>query len=648
MLYYGKFQQTDLLAGNFMLEKILQNCALYLPYPVLGLVLSLFFTKLLIFFLPRFGFVDIPRGRHQHEGIVPRGGGIAIWLSFFITMLMFSFFLKGFRVDFYQDFWNFFCKFLPPAGIILAVGLLDDRFELSSWLKLIAQVAIGVLIYFEGAGISLFFGYPLPAFLSIIFTVFWCVIIINAFNLIDGLDGVAAGLAAISSLLLAVWSMLAGNTGSMGIILLVFCGCTLGFLRYNFAPAKIFMGDTGSMFLGLFFAYVSMQYSTKSVAMTSLLIPLAAVGVPIFDVILAVWRRFFRRYIKKEQDSSIMRGDHDHLHHRILRETGTTRKAACIMYSLSLLLSLFAFACFFMGSRIPALFFVLFLIALFVMIRYSSIEVFDTLTSVVQGVRYPHRNFIFTALHPLIDTVLIFSAFWICTAVCKNFLPAPGQPLWLLSHMAPFVVCFCCSGIYRTFWLRAGIVQYYKLLRLLFIAGVSGYILTSIICVYSFNMPRSEMWQIFGFDMVFTLLAGAFIVAERFLLHYYESFGFRQLFIRNQGKHSDLRKVLIYGGGMMCRIYITRQFCGFKLDSNPVKIIGIMDDNKALKGLNVYGFNVLGTVENLEQIFEFKPFDIILVTIDDIAPENLQHLRDFCRKRGLELRSFSCSEKVLS
>ena len=630
-----------------MFEKILQSCSLYLPYPALSLVISLGFTYLCIFFLPRLGFVDIPRGRHQHEKPVPRGGGIAIGLSFFIVLLLLCVFLKGYQYSLYENAWNFLWKFFPPAAIILALGMVDDRFELSSLLKLLVQIGVGTLIWFEGAGISHIFVYELPTAISLAVTVFWCVIIINAFNLIDGLDGIAAGLGAISSLLLAVWSLLAGSTDAMILILLTFCGSCLGFLRYNFSPARIFMGDTGSMFLGLFFAYVSMQYSTKSVTMTSLLIPLAAVGLPVFDVILAVWRRFFRKYIKKDQESSIMQGDHDHLHHRILRETGTTRKAACIMYGLSILLSLFASFCVFMESKIPALFFVLLLISLFVMIRYSSIELFDTLTSVAKGVQYPHRNFVLTAVHPLLDTGFVFAAFWICSNVCKNFLPDSSSPVWILSHVAPFILCLCFSGIYRTFWLRVGIRQYFKLTRLLFIAGVIGYIVTSIICVYQFGMSKSEMWKICGFDMIFTLLASSFILAERFLIHYYESFGFRRLFIHTQGKNAPLKRVLIYGGGMMCRIFLTRQFCGFNGNCPSVRIVGILDDNRALKKLNVYGFDVLGTTDNLEEIFKSRPFDVIMLTIEGADEEKVQLLRSFCRENNIELRKFGCSEEVL-
>lgn len=625
-----------------MFKEVLQYITGSLPYMALGVILSLISTYILIFLLPRIGFVDIPRGRHQHEKPVPRGGGIAIAGAFLLTV-----FLAHFNSVFNPGTADFLQKFLLPAGIILVTGVLDDRYELRSWVKLIAQIAAGAVMYFEGGGISHLFAFQLPAPLALIITVFWSIIIINAFNLIDGLDGVAAGLAAISSFLLAIWTLLTGDSTAMVVILLIFCGCCLGFLRYNFSPAKIFMGDTGSMFLGLFFAYMSMRYSSKAVTMTALLVPLAAIGVPVFDVMLAIWRRFWRRYVKKDSGSGIMQGDHDHLHHRILKETGTTRKAAYRIYCLSLIISGIAMLCTLWEASVPALFFLLLLLTFFVMIRCSSIELFDTLSSVAEGIRRPHRNVILTILHPLFDALIVIVSFYISRHICHNLLGASARKLLLLTNIAPFILFLCLSGIYRTFWLRVGIIQYYKLIRLLLIAGIVGYIGNSLICLYVFDVPRSEMWKVGGFYMVYGLLTLSLILAERFLIHYYESFGYRRLFIRNQGKNSMLPRVLIYGGGLLCRLYITGQFCGFKGNRQAVKIIGIMDDDRALRKLNVYGFEVMGSVHELEQIFSRRKFDIIVITCNDVDDEKMQALKKFCRENKVELQKFVCSKEIV-
>jgi FlaA1/EpsC-like NDP-sugar epimerase len=219
-----------------------------------------------------------------------------------------------------------------------------------------------------------------------------------------------------------------------------------------------------------------------------------------------------------------------------------------------------------------------------------------------------------------------------------------AQSLLLLPNITPFIMLLCISGIYRTFWLRVGIIQYYRLVRLLVFAGIACYIINSILCLYLFNVPRNEMGKIVGFYMVFFLLTVSLIIIERFMIHFYESFGYRRLFIRNQGKDSVLTRVLIYGGGLFCRLYITKQFCGFKNNRKAIKIIGIMDDAPALRKLNVYGFEVMGAIHELNMIFAKCPFDIIVVTCGDVTGEKMQILKNFCRKNNIALQEFICCE----
>ena len=214
----------------------------------------------------------------------------------------------------------------------------------------------------------------------------------------------------------------------------------------------------------------------------------------------------------------------------------------------------------------------------------------------------------------------------------------------LISPSSPerFVLILCFSGIYRTFWLRVGIRQYYKLLRLLGISGMICYVLNCCILVWCVHAPKLVLWRYTGFFIVFALLAGGLIIVERFVIHYYESFGYRHLFLRNQGKRSTLKKVLIYGGGLWCRIYISEQFCGYNFEKDMYKIIGILDDDPALKNLNVYGFEVLGGVDSLEYIYARIKFDVIMVTSRNTRPERIDQLKTFCEKYNVRLQRFVC------
>ena len=379
--------------------------------------------------------------------------------------------------------------------------------------------------------------------------------------------------------------------------------------------------------------------------MTSLIVPLAAMGVPIFDVFLAIWRRFFRRFIQKDPNTSIMSGDHDHLHHRIMNETGATRKTAIIMYILSLAICILAMFVTTFKNSIPALTFVLCLLVFFVTIRYAGIELYDTLTSVAQGLQRPHRNFFLSAIHPLVDIILMGTAFLLSSHICESFLHDNNNPLWMISHIAPFVICFCVSGIYRTFWLRVGIIQYYRLAKLLGIAGIIGYICNSMFCLY-FHIPKAEMYRYGTFYVVYFMLLCLLIICERFWLNFYSSFGYRRLLIRNKGKNAPIQKVLIYGGGVFCRLYVTKLFCSFKLTDEPIKIVGVMDDNAALKGHNVYGFKVLGTMKEIASVYSKNAFDTI-ITACDLNETRLEQLKEFCKNNNIKLKTLVCREEEI-
>lgn len=615
----------------------------WVTYPLVAIFLSMIGTRLCIAILPHLGLLDQPRGRHQHEKAVPRGGGIAIVLSFFISLALL--YLNQGNDPQYTNAFKSFQPFLLPALAIFIVGILDDRFELRSIVKLIVQIAIAVYLFFSGNGIHALIGTDLPMYIGMPLTICWVVGIVNAFNLIDGLDGIAAGLASISAISMALWGTLTIKANPVSIvILLIFCGACLGFLRYNFYPAKIFMGDTGSMFIGLFFAYVSMTESTKAITITSLLVPLMAIGIPIFDVFLAIWRRFFRRYIKHDQSVSIMEGDHDHLHHRILKEQGSQRRTAYIIYSLAILLTLCSMTTVFLEEHLPSLIFVVVLIAIFCIIRYAHIEILDTISSVASGFTVPHKNFILTAIHPVIDTTLVLMAFFttILLSPAPDALQSPFALLNILIFVGPFTCCFCLSGIYQTFWLRAGIAQYYKLLRLCILAGLLGFTIITL-GVYKFKFIHADMQTLSGFYLLFFLLSCMLITGERFLIRYIESFGFRKMIIKNNAGDKKTSKTMIYGGGLYCRLYLTNVYCG-TINDKMIDVCGIIDDDRALHHLSVYGFKVYGGLDELERIYEKTPFDRLIIALKNLPAEKEKIILDFAKKNNIAVQQFSCAD----
>ena len=272
------------------------------------------------------GAIDMPNNRKVHKKPMPRCGGLAIFGGFLIGYMI------------YGDTNNQMLSILIGAYIIVMLGFIDDIKPISAKIKFLFQILAACVVVFYGGnnfneitflGLRLNFPYWINAILSILFIVS----IANAINLIDGLDGLAAGISAINFGTIAVISFILNKIGGLDTILaLIMLGTTLGFLGHNFPPAKIFMGDSGSLFLGFMIAIISLL-GFKLTTITSLIIPLLILAIPIFDTILAI----FRRLLKGE---SIGTPDKEHLHHQFLKMNFSTKKTVLIIYTANILFSI--------------------------------------------------------------------------------------------------------------------------------------------------------------------------------------------------------------------------------------------------------------------------------------------------------------------
>ena len=305
---------------------------------VLAFILSFIFTPLVRIICLKLGFLDLPEKRKIHTQPTPRLGGLAVIAAFFITFLLVFIIDLNFRKVFYYKVIG-----LGIATLLLVLaGLWDDIWKMKALIKLFIQVAAALILFYSGLRIAVFTNpfvgkeMQLPFLISLFLTVFWIVGIINAINLIDGLDGLASGFVFISGLCLLFVGLYL-KTPTTIILLSILCGSSLGFLFYNFPPAKIFLGDTGSMFLGLILAVTALsglQY--KVVTSVTLLIPICALSLPLSDIFLAIWRR----YIKK---TSIFIADKKHLHHRFLQLGLTQRQVVVIFYLSTIYFGIIAF-----------------------------------------------------------------------------------------------------------------------------------------------------------------------------------------------------------------------------------------------------------------------------------------------------------------
>ncbi|MFP7297241.1 glycosyltransferase family 4 protein [Neobacillus niacini] len=289
-------------------------------------MISLLITPLVKKLAYKIRATDKPNKRKVHQTLMPRLGGLAIYLAFLAGVILL------------QPENPYGASIIIGSGIIVLSGILDDIYELSARIKLLAQVAAAAVIVLYGGLQITFINLPFGGlfefgFLSIPFTFLWIIGITNAINLIDGLDGLAAGVSSIALVAISGMAFIMGNlyVVTIGSILLV---STIGFLYHNFYPAKIFMGDTGALFLGFMISVLSLL-GFKNITFVSFIVPIIILGVPISDTIFAI----LRRIINKQPLSS---PDKSHLHHCLLRLGYSHRETVLIIYAMAALFGLVA------------------------------------------------------------------------------------------------------------------------------------------------------------------------------------------------------------------------------------------------------------------------------------------------------------------
>lgn len=294
-----------------------------------AVVLSYFITPLVKKFALWVGAVDKPNARKVHTNLMPRMGGVAIYIAFCISYISLVVFTDAVAT-------NVGYALIFGGGIMVITGMIDDRFEIRARGKLFGQLLASIVAMYFGLKMEVitipftnevvdlgWFGIPI--------TILWILGISNAINFIDGLDGLAGGVSAISSFAIFIVSLMTGNV-MIALMALVLIGSILGFLKHNFHPAKIFMGDSGSLFLGFALSAMSLL-ELKQATLVSFVVPILILGIPITDTLYAMIRR-------KLNHQPISRADKSHLHHRLLSLGLSHRNAVLVIYFIS-----FVFAC---------------------------------------------------------------------------------------------------------------------------------------------------------------------------------------------------------------------------------------------------------------------------------------------------------------
>jgi len=608
---------------------VMNNLFKYIAVFGLSYSIVLLLTPLFIRLAPRLGLMDVPDERCIHKKITPLGGGVVLFIAFHLTCyLLYRYFWPYVAGQLNADWWS---AFFISSAILLVVGLVDDRYGLSPLLKLAGQTAAVLCLYFlsgyQVSLLSLDFGY----WGGMGFVLLWTLGIINAFNLIDGLDGLCSGLAMISATGLAAVFIFRASSGD-ALVCLALVGACAGFLKYNFFPAKVFLGDTGSLFLGFVMASISLNGGGKGSFLVIIAMAFFVAGIPIIDTLLAIWRRSIRKELAKRDGSvavKIMQPDKDHLHHRLLNLGLKQRHVTFALYAANIVTVLVGLSFMLAHELATGLFLVIFIIALYLLIKYViQIELWETnkLLARSNGKSALTRfNLIF---YPLFDLLWMSGSVWLATIISLfGFSPfrSMGQfssqlPLWLL----PVFILLFASKVYIRNW-RNSFFKDYLLLSMVVVAGSTA-----------------------SFALLYLLDgdSGFLLINQLSLFCFFSSIGIvgirtphsfiKALSIDNPSPDTIRINVLIYGAGCHGGLYLQERYLNYGDELKAARIVGFIDDNPLLRKQYVYGKVVLGDLTDLKALIAKYQIDQIILAVD-ITDNKTALLKQIAGEHGVKL-----------
>ena len=314
---------------------------------VLAFVVAFVATPYTIKVARKVGAVDIPKDeRRMHKKSMPKFGGPAVILGFLVStiyLLIVMSMEQSINLFSFEEYGKKLLGFLIGIGIITVFCIVDDIKTIKPFTKLIGQLLAAIVAVIAGIridGITLpFLNFPdIHQVTSIILTIIWIIIVTNAINLIDGLDGLSSGISVISAVSLLIIFVLNGSSMVSIVLIAALAGALVGFLPFNFSPAKTFIGDTGSNFLGYALAIISILGSAKTYTAAVIVLPLIVLGLPIFDTVFAI----IRRMIKGKSIKAVFRADKGHLHHKLVARGYNQKQAVLILYGISAIFGIFA------------------------------------------------------------------------------------------------------------------------------------------------------------------------------------------------------------------------------------------------------------------------------------------------------------------
>lgn len=588
--------------------------------PAVSFGLALALTPVVRTLARRWGFVAKPKIDRWHKNPTAMMGGVGIWLAVVCTYLV--------LVPHTGQNW----VVVGAASFLFLVGLVDDWLHVKPYQKLIGQII--------GAAIVVNYGLVLPWTRSLpvnmLITIFWLIGITNAINLLDNMDGLATGIAAIASCFLT-FNFLNGHQMTEAVMTGVFAAALLGFLIYNANPASIFMGDSGSMFIGFFLAGTSLVNVTggRSRSFVPVLaVPILVLFIPIFDTT-------FVTILRKLSGRAASQGGRDHTSHRLVALGMSERRAVWLLYALAGLSGFMAI----MVSRAKADV-SLALIAGFTLVLtllgvyLAGVKGYDEEADVRAArdkplfaflVDFSYKRRIFEVL---LDVILIVLAYWSAYAI--KFEPFSDSPAWkLFLRTLPVLVvvrlaAFLLFGVYRGIWRYTSIDDLMAFAK----AVAAGSAVSLVIVLFKFRFQGFSR-TIFVIDalVMLMLLAGS-RVAFRF---------FRQVLPAANGEKSQ--RCLIYGAGDAGELLLRELLNNRELSYAPV---GFIDDDPKKQGKVIHGFRVFGGNGMLGKIVGDQKIEQLLISTPRLSEERLAEISRECEARNIGLKRMSIRIESIS
>ena len=629
------------------MRHLIQVTAPFAVVFVTSLALTLVSTPFVRELCRRFGMVDKPDPRRINKVPIPRGGGAAVFLGLVITFFIYTAVRNATFGGIF--FGEHPVRAVALASVVFLIGLADDKWGMNPKLKLLGQIVVAFLAWWW-AGFGFHVLWPsIPPALDCAATVFWIVGAINAFNLIDGLDGLASGIALIAVLGMA-GALIFSGMHMKTLFHFAFAGALLGFLRYNYNPASVFLGDSGSMFIGFIVATLPLATQAPNSFLVSVGVPMLAMGVPIFDTSLAILRRSIRHVIfrREERDApagdsgQVMTADHDHLHHRILRAAGLNqRRAAWALYLLTLVLVLVGLSGMMLKSKSAGLWLLAFAAACVIAFRdMARVELFDAgrlLASYARD-RAPsvRRRWAKLAIpfYVTFDALALAGAFFVTLYVLQIPISKTACRVALPVRAAATFASLVFFRTYVTAWSRALSSNYVRLM----VACAAGSVIGSVGVYYAPSVPTPE---IVGATVVYFLSTYVFLLVVRMARPIVRDVFYSIDCARMRGGEG-VSRILVYGAGLRYRAF--RRELVRRASANDRMIVGLIDDDVVLRGKYIGGIRVLGTLMEAREIIRDTKADAVVVACE-VSDEWLKVVLETLRPTGVKVTHFNFSEK---